>query len=76
MDPCTKCDCPNYEEDPDNPQVCRNPGCGHTKMEHYVSIDVTTRNVDLRIINEEWGKYPAGSEASVAIWKIKERLSQ
>jgi len=39
-------------------------------------IDVDTLNEILRIIEEEIQKYAPGSPESIALWRLKERLSQ
>jgi len=39
-------------------------------------MDVETVNEILKLLDEEIAKYPPGSEASIALYKFKELLSQ
>jgi hypothetical protein len=39
-------------------------------------MDIETINAVLKIIDEMLKDYPPGSEGALALWKLKERLSQ
>lgn len=38
-------------------------------------LDVVTLNAVMKVLSEELAKYPPDSQAALALWKFKERLS-